>query len=89
MPTRSRLLPRLPLTLLPALWLALAAGGCANAPSEAAEAAPVQRECVQATGSNICRKSGSGVGNVQSVSGDDLRRSGGPLISPQGTRIGD
>jgi hypothetical protein len=70
------------------MWLALGAaiGGCA-APADVDKvvAAPQPaRDCVAVTGSGICRKKDSGnSNNVQSISGDDLRRTGGPITGAQ------
>lgn len=56
--------------------------GCASAPPEVqtAEAKQPAKECVAVTGSNVCRKPDSGNPNaLYSISGEDLRRSGGPI----------
>lgn len=59
--------------------------GCASQPpaTEVASAQPQAKECVKTTGTNICRAQGSGnPNNVNSISGEDLRRSGGPITGP-------
>jgi hypothetical protein len=38
------------------------------------------KPCLKTTGSNICRAPGTGnMNQVESISGEDLRRSGGPI----------
>jgi hypothetical protein len=65
--------------------------GCAAAPEvQTAEAKPVAKDCTMVTGSNLCRKTDSGNPNaLYSISGDDLRRSGGPITGAQPGRTGD
>jgi hypothetical protein len=70
------------------MCLALGAlvGGCAAPASiDNVVAAPqAARECVAVTGTGICRKPGSGnSSHVDTISGDDLRRSGGPITGAQ------
>jgi hypothetical protein len=75
-----------------ALMTALFFTACASpAPDRVADASSTAKEeCETTLGSRICRKPGSGnVSSVKSVSGDDLRRRGGPLTGPQPGRIGD
>jgi hypothetical protein len=65
--------------------------GCATQESNGQQTATAARsDCVKTVGSNICRVEGSGNPNaVVSVSGDDLRRSGGPLTGPLPGKTGD
>ena len=68
------------------LALGAVVSGCATPAandSVVAEQKPA-RECVAVTGTGICRKLGSGnLSHVDSLSGDDLRRSGGPVTGAQ------
>ena len=54
---------------------AVAMAGCSSAPAadqpKVAESAPAKKECVEVTGSMLCRKPGSG--NVQNVSPEALQ----------------
>ena len=64
---------------------AFAAGCAAPAATDSvvAEQKPA-RDCVAVTGTGICRKPGSGnMNHVDTLSGDDLRRSGGPITGAQ------
>lgn len=48
------------------------------------------KECVKVTGSHLCRKPESGNPNaLYSISGEDLRRSGGPITGAQPGAIRD
>ena len=70
---------------LSALMTALLLTACASpAPDKVAGTSAAPKEtCEPTLGSRICRKPGTGnINAVQSVSGDDLRRSGGPLTGP-------
>lgn len=77
---------------LSALVAAVFLTACASpAPDKVAttSAAP-QEVCEPTLGSRICRKPGTGnINAVQAVSGDDLRRSGGPLTGPTPGKIGN
>jgi hypothetical protein len=72
--------------------LAVAAGlmsACAGTDSPAvAEAAPAGRPCVQTTGSNLCRKSGSGANKVETISAETIQNSGGARTGPTGGTAG-
>jgi len=47
-------------------------------------------ECLKTTGSNICRAQGtSNMNNVVTISGEDLRRSGGPITGATPGKTGD
>jgi hypothetical protein len=60
------------------------------ATASAATSATPKEICEPTLGSRICRKPGTGnINAVQSVSGDDLRRSGGPLTGPTPGKIGN
>ncbi|MGY4828051.1 hypothetical protein ACVNIS_05660 [Sphaerotilaceae bacterium SBD11-9] len=77
---------------LSALMTAAFLGACASpAPDKVASTSAEPREvCEPTVGSRICRKPGTGNTNaVQAVSGDDLRRSGGPITGPQLGTIGN
>lgn len=64
--------------------------GCAAPGKEEPEQRVAAKDCVATTGSNICRKAGSGnMNSVQSISGEDLLRAGGPLTGAQPGRISD
>jgi hypothetical protein len=67
--------------------------GCASAPpsdQKTASAAEATQECLRTTGSNICRASGTtNVNQINSISGEDLRRSGGPITGATPGRIGN
>lgn len=81
------LVPRL-FALMTAAFLA----ACASpAPDKVADASPGAREvCEPTLGSRICRKPGTGnINSVTAISGDDLRRSGGPIMGPTPGRIGN
>jgi hypothetical protein len=70
---------------------ALLITGCATQESNGQQTATATRsDCVKTVGSNICRAEGSGNPNaVMSVSGDDLRRSGGSLTGPLPGKTGN
>jgi hypothetical protein len=74
-----------------ALIFATAIAGCAATPEvQTAEVKPAAKDCTMVTGSNLCRKSDSGNPNaLYSISGDDLRKSGGPITGAQPGRTGD
>ena len=63
--------------------------GCGTAaPADVATASPTT-ECVQSTGSSICRRFGApSSNNVESISGDALRKSGGPILDSPATKVG-
>lgn len=68
----------------------LIAGCAVPATRDVADASPAIVDCVQVTGTNVCRKPGSGNPNVvNSYSGEDLRRSGAPITGAQPGRIVD
>jgi PBP1b-binding outer membrane lipoprotein LpoB len=84
------------ITSLLLIAVACLVGGCASAPAEpastvdTAQAQAAAAGCVKTTGSNICRTPGSGNMNVvNSISGEDLRRSGGPITGATPGRTGD
>jgi hypothetical protein len=59
-------------------------------PSQQAAAAPKAKECVQVTGSSICRSPDSGNPSlVNAVSGEAIRRSGSSMFGPRGEPIRD
>lgn len=74
------------LVAIASLW------GCAASQpdQQLAEAAPQHQKCVQVTGSSVCRKEGSGqIANVQSLSGDALRKSPDALSGPAPSKVGN
>jgi hypothetical protein len=80
----------------PALSILAAAGllaACAATPpaeQQTAAAPEASPQCLKTTGSNICRAPGTGnMSTVISISGDDLRSSGGPLTGARPGKIGD
>ncbi len=69
---------------------AFIAGCAATTDVQTAEAKPAAKDCTMVTGSNLCRKTDSGNPNaLYSISGDDLRKSGGPITGAQPGRTGD
>lgn len=74
------------------LFCAALTQGCASpaqAPSATAAAA-TPPDCIFVTGSNICRKEGSGrIANVNAISGEVLRRSPESLTGALPTKTGD
>jgi type IV pilus biogenesis protein CpaD/CtpE len=67
--------------------------GCASAPpseQKTVSAAEATQQCLRTTGSNICRASDtSGMNQINSISGEDLRRSGGPITGATPGRTGN
>jgi starvation-inducible outer membrane lipoprotein len=68
--------------------------GCASAPAPAAGQAHSEQQasatCVKTTGTNICRPTKNGnIDVVNSISADDLRRSGGPVTGARAHGIAD
>ncbi len=74
-----------------ALVLASLLTACASDPAvQVADSSKEAKECVKVTGSNVCRKPESGNPNaLYSISGEDLRRSGGPITGAQPGSIRD
>jgi uncharacterized lipoprotein YajG len=79
-------------TLLATTATLMLAACAATPPTDPKTASAPQAgtECVKTTGSNICRASGSGnMNSVDSISGEDLRRSGGPITGATPGRVGN
>lgn len=78
------------LLLINAVGLLAACAATPPAEQQTASAPEATKECVKSTGSNICRAQGtSNMNNVVTISGEDLRRSGGPITGAQpGTIVG-
>ncbi len=81
--------PCLRLFSLVSLTIALTA--CATAPDQTVTAASNRaEECVQVTGSGICRRSNSGtVSPTESISGEELRKGTGAVTGAQPGHIGN
>lgn len=76
------------LQMIPIVAAAAALGACSTTPDqEVAAARPPTKECLKVTGSNICQPTSGNPNVVYSISGDDLRRSGGPVTGAQPGKI--
>lgn len=81
----------LPVRIVVTLAAVAVLSACASAPEvQTAEAKPVAKDCIVVTGSSLCKKPGTGNSDpLYSISGDDLRKSGGPITGAQPGRTGD
>jgi uncharacterized membrane protein len=78
------------LLLTSAVSLLAACAATPPAEQKTAGAPEAGKECVKTTGSNICRAPGTGnMNQVDTISGEDLRRSGGPITGARPGTIGN
>jgi hypothetical protein len=72
--------PTQTLFVIAAVGLLSACAATPPAGEKTAGAPEADKPCLKTTGSNICRAPGTGnMNQVESISGEDLRRSGGPI----------